>query len=140
MLSSLVDSALDLVSSLITFFAVRQALVPADREHRFGHGKAEALAGLAQAGFIAASGVGLLLAVGRRLLNPHPVQTRRSGWRSARCAIALTIGLVAFQTHVARRTGSIADQRGPRALPHRPREHAGGRDGDVPVGPARASR
>src|SRR5258707_7435209 len=54
MLSSLVDSALDLVSSLITFFAVRQALVPADADHRFGHGKAEALAGVAQAGFITA--------------------------------------------------------------------------------------
>src|SRR5712671_7448780 len=55
MLSSLIDSALDLVSSLITFLAIRQALIPADEEHRFGHGKAEALAGVAQAGFIAAS-------------------------------------------------------------------------------------
>src|SRR5437764_556470 len=63
MLSSLVDSALDFVASLVTFLAVRHALVPADADHRFGHGKAEALAGLAQAGFIAASGGGLLLTV-----------------------------------------------------------------------------
>jgi ferrous-iron efflux pump FieF len=64
MLSSLVDTSLDLVSSLVTFFAVRQALIPADADHRFGHGKAEALAGLVQAGFIAASGCALLFAVG----------------------------------------------------------------------------
>ena len=55
MLSSLVDSSLDFLASLVTFIAVRQALVPPDADHRFGHGKAEALAGLAQAGFIAAS-------------------------------------------------------------------------------------
>ena len=53
MLSSLVDSSLDFIASLVTFLAVRQALTPADADHRFGHGKAEALAGLAQAGFIA---------------------------------------------------------------------------------------
>ena len=45
MLSSLIDSSLDLLSSMITFLAIRQALQPADAEHRFGHGKAEALAG-----------------------------------------------------------------------------------------------
>ncbi|HAJ20148.1 MAG TPA: hypothetical protein DCL95_08825, partial [Rhodospirillaceae bacterium] len=50
MLSSLIDSMLDLVASLITLFAVRQAMVPADSEHRFGHGKAEPLAALAQSG------------------------------------------------------------------------------------------
>ena len=108
MLSSLVDSALDLVSSLITFVAVRTALTPADREHRFGHGKAEALAGLAQAGFIAASGVGLLLTVGQRLLDPHPVHDEEIGLAISAAALVITIGLVAFQTHVVRRTGSIA--------------------------------
>src|SRR5678816_427732 len=70
MLSSLIDSALDLVSSLITFVAIRQALVPADEDHRFGHGKAEALAGVAQAGFIAASSGGLVLTVIDRFLHP----------------------------------------------------------------------
>src|SRR5437763_1436506 len=60
MLSSLIDSALDLVSSLITFVAIRLALTPADADHRFGHGKAEALAGVAQAGFITASAGRLL--------------------------------------------------------------------------------
>ena len=54
MMSSLVDTMLDFIASLVTFFAVRQALTPPDAQHRFGHGKAEALAGLVQAGFIAA--------------------------------------------------------------------------------------
>jgi ferrous-iron efflux pump FieF len=108
MLSSLVDSTLDLFSSLITFFAVRTALTPADREHRFGHGKAEALAGLAQAGFIAASGVGLLLTVGQRLVHPQQVHDEEIGLAVSAVAIAITIALVSFQTYVARRTNSLA--------------------------------
>ena len=74
MLSSLVDSALDLVSSLITFAAIHQAIQPADAEHRFGHGKAEALSGIAQAGFIAASAGGLILTVVDRYLHPRALQ------------------------------------------------------------------
>jgi ferrous-iron efflux pump FieF len=108
MLSSLVDSALDFVASLVTFVAVRQALIPADADHRFGHGKAEALAGLAQAGFIAASGGGLLLTVGDRLLHPHPVQREALGLAVSAFAVVLTSALVMFQNHVVRRSGSLA--------------------------------
>jgi ferrous-iron efflux pump FieF len=108
MLSSLVDSALDFVASLVTFLAVRQALTPADADHRFGHGKAEALAGLTQAGFIAASGGGLLLTVGDRLLHPHQIQQEALGVAISAFAIAVTLCLVAFQNYVVQRTGSIA--------------------------------
>ncbi|CAN5919186.1 cation diffusion facilitator family transporter [soil metagenome] len=108
MLSSLVDTSLDLVSSLVTFFAVRLALVPADTNHRFGHGKAEALAGLVQAGFIAASGAALLLAVGERLINPHQVYDEQVGLMISALAVALTFGLVSFQRYVVKRSGSIA--------------------------------
>lgn len=108
MLSSLVDSSLDFLASLITFLAVRHALVPADADHRFGHGKAEALAGLAQAGFIAASGGGLLLTVGDRLIHPHEVQREMLGVAVSGFAIVLTLALVGFQNHVVRRSGSIA--------------------------------
>ncbi len=108
MLSSLVDSALDFVASLVTFLAVRHALIPADADHRFGHGKAEALAGLAQAGFIAASGGGLLLTVGDRILHPHQVQREEVGLAISALAIVLTLGLVIFQGHVVKRSGSIA--------------------------------
>ncbi len=108
MLSSLVDSALDLVSSMITFVAIRQALVPADDDHRFGHGKAEALAGVAQAGFIAASAGGLMLTVIDRFLHPRPVQQEFTGLVVSGLAIVLTFALMAFQNHVVRVTKSIA--------------------------------
>lgn len=108
MLSSLVDSSLDFLASLVTFLAVRQALTPADADHRFGHGKAEALAGLTQAGFIAASGGGLLLTVGDRLLHPHQIHREAIGIAVSVLAVVLTLGLVAFQNYVVRRTGSIA--------------------------------
>jgi ferrous-iron efflux pump FieF len=108
MLSSLIDSALDLVSSLITFAAIRLALSPADEDHRFGHGKAEALAGVAQAGFIAASAGGLLLTVIDRFLHPKPVQEEHVGALVSALAIVLTFGLMLFQGHVVRRTGSLA--------------------------------
>jgi ferrous-iron efflux pump FieF len=108
MLSSLVDTSLDLVASLVTFFAVRQALLPPDADHRFGHGKAEALAGLVQAGFISASAIALLLAVGERLINPHQVREEQVGLVISALAVALTLALVAFQRHVVRRSGSMA--------------------------------
>jgi ferrous-iron efflux pump FieF len=108
MLSSLIDSALDLVSSLITFLAIRLALTPADADHRFGHGKAEALAGVAQAGFIAASAGGLLLTVADRFLHPKPVQDELVGSLVSAFAVVLTFALMLFQGHVVRRTASLA--------------------------------
>jgi ferrous-iron efflux pump FieF len=108
MLSSLIDSALDLVSSLITFLAIRQALIPADEEHRFGHGKAEALAGVAQAGFIAASAGGLVLTVIDRFLHPRALQEEFAGVVVSGLAVVLTLGLMTFQTYVVRRTRSLA--------------------------------
>jgi ferrous-iron efflux pump FieF len=108
MLSSLIDSALDLVSSVITFVAIRLALTPADEDHRFGHGKAEALAGVAQAGFITASAGGLLLTVVDRFLHPRPVQAELVGALVSALAVVLTLALMLFQNHVVRRTGSLA--------------------------------
>jgi ferrous-iron efflux pump FieF len=108
MLSSLVDSGLDLLSSFITFFAIHQALQPADAEHRFGHGKAEALAGMAQAGFIAASAGGLLLTVFDRVLHPRPVQQENLGMLVSALAVVLTLALMTFQNFVIRRTSSLA--------------------------------
>jgi ferrous-iron efflux pump FieF len=108
MLSSLVDTSLDLVGSVVTFLAVRQALVPADDNHRFGHGKAEGLAGLVQAGFIAASGCALLVAVVERLGDPKQVREEGIGLAVSALAIGLTLCLVAFQNYVVRRSGSLA--------------------------------
>ena len=107
-LSSLVDSLLDVGASLINLFAVRHALMPADKEHRFGHGKLEALAGLAQAAFISGSAFFLLLEVADRIIAPRPIAHSAIGLYVMAAALALTIALVVFQRYVARRTGSLA--------------------------------
>jgi len=108
LLSSLVDSFVDAAASLVNFFAVRQAIVPADREHRFGHGKAEPLAALVQSAFLIGSAILLMFEAVRRLVSPAPVEGAAAGIAVMVFAIAVTLGLVAYQRHVIRHTGSIA--------------------------------
>ena len=108
LLSSLVDSLLDAGASIVNLLAVRHALQPADREHRFGHGKAEPLAGLAQSAFIAGSGIFLLLESADRLINPRPVENGAVGIAVMILAIVLTLGLVLFQRYVVKKTNSVA--------------------------------
>jgi ferrous-iron efflux pump FieF len=108
MLSTLLDSTLDLLASLVTLLSVRHALMPADREHRFGHGKAEALAGLIQSGFIGASALWLLISAGQRLVTPQPVSHEALGISVMLGSIVLTALLVIFQRRVIARTGSMA--------------------------------
>src|SRR6266576_2031781 len=108
LLSSLVDSLLDAAASVVTLVAVRHAMSPADREHRFGHGKAEPLAVLGQSAFITGSAMLLLAEAVRRLLWPVPVENPPAGIGVMIFSIVLTIGLVLFQRYVLRRTGSIA--------------------------------
>lgn len=107
-LSSLIDSLLDLAASIVNFIAIRHAIAPPDREHRFGHGKAEPLAGLAQAAFVAGSAVLLLFEAGSRLLRPDPIEDSTIGIAVMVFSIALTLGLILFQRFVVRRTGSVA--------------------------------
>ena len=107
-LSSLVDSALDAIASAINFVAVRQALAPPDAEHRFGHGKAESIAGLAQAAFVAGSALFLTFEALSRLASPRPVAYGDAGVAVMVLSIVLTFGLVRYQTYVVRRTGSTA--------------------------------
>jgi ferrous-iron efflux pump FieF len=108
LLSSLVDSLVDAAASLLNFLAVRQAIVPADREHRFGHGKAEPLAALAQSAFLVGSAVLLMFEVMRRLVSPAPVEGAAAGIAVMVFSIIVTVGLVTYQRHVVRRTGSLA--------------------------------
>jgi len=107
-LSSLVDSFLDAAASIVTLIAVRYSVEPADREHRFGHGKAEALAGLGQAAFICGSGVLLLIEAFRRFFDPRPVREEEIGIAVMVFSIVVTLALVAFQRYVVRRTQSVA--------------------------------
>jgi ferrous-iron efflux pump FieF len=108
LLASLVDSALDASASLITAIAVRYALKPADEEHRFGHGKSEALAGLAQAVFIAGSAVFLIAHAVSRIVSPRPVEAVPVGIGVMVVSIAATAFLVQYQRRVVKVTGSQA--------------------------------
>jgi ferrous-iron efflux pump FieF len=108
LLSTLLDSLLDAAASLVNLLAVRQALTPADREHRFGHGKAEPLAALGQSTFIAGSALFLLVQAGSRLVAPQPVTNTAVGLAVMAFSIAATLLLVLYQRFVIRRTGSLA--------------------------------
>lgn len=107
-LSTLVNSFLDLLASLLNLIAIREAVVPPDREHRFGHGKAEPIAGLGQAAFIGGSAAFLLFQAGERLLHPRPVEQSNIGLIVVAFSIVLTIALVLFQRWVIRRAESVA--------------------------------
>ncbi len=108
MLGSLADSTLDLAASLVTLFAVRTALTPPDEDHRFGHGKAEALAGLFQAAIMSGSAVFLLLESATRIASPEPVSHSGLVMGISAFAISLSLGLVMFQSYVVRHTRSLA--------------------------------
>ncbi len=108
LLSSLADSLLDLVASLITLFAVKVAVSPADREHRFGHGKSEGIAGLAQALIVTGSAAYVGVEAVTRLLAPSPIMQPGLGLGVMFVSLVLTVGLVVFQGFVVRQTGSLA--------------------------------
>ena len=108
LLSSLMDSVLDLFSSLVTLWAVRHALTPADKEHRFGHGKAEPLSGLAQSAFVAGSAVLLLFEAASRINKDNQVVQGELGIGVMVFTLVVTFILVIFQRFVVSRTGSTA--------------------------------
>ncbi len=107
-MASLLDSIMDSLASLVNLIAIRYAIKPADDEHRFGHGKAEALAAVAQAAFIIGSGLLLLLYSLQRVLQPSAGELQHSGVGIGVMlfAIALTLGLVLLQRHTIRVTNS----------------------------------
>lgn len=107
-LASLVDSLLDVLASGLNMVAIRYAMVPPDDEHRFGHGKAEALAGLAQATFIASSALFLLMFSIERIVHPELIESIDIGVGVLSFSLVLTVVLVLFQRWVVRKTGSVA--------------------------------
>ena len=108
MLASMADSALDLLTSSLNLLAIRQALTPADAEHRFGHGKAEPLAGLAQGAFIAASALFLVIQAVQAILDPQPIDNSVAALAVMVVSVVLTFLLVLYQRHVVAATGSLA--------------------------------
>ena len=107
LLSTLIDSILDALASLVSLLAVRHALTPADREHRFGHGKAEPLAALGQAAFITGSAVFLMIGALDLLFDPRPIHNPGVGIVVMLISIGATAVLVLFQRSVIRRTKSV---------------------------------
>jgi len=108
MLGSLVDSGLDVMVSTVNLAAVHAAVTPADREHRFGHGKAEAIAGLLQGLVISVSAIFLAIQSVRRIITPEPLEQSVIGIGVMIASILFTVGLVTFQRHVIKRSGSLA--------------------------------
>jgi ferrous-iron efflux pump FieF len=108
MLASLADSALDLFTAGLNLFAIHEALAPADKEHRFGHGKAEPLAGLAQGAFITASAMFLVIQAVQRLINPQPIDHGLEALLVMLISIVMAIGLILYERTVIKRTGSLA--------------------------------
>lgn len=108
MLGSLADTALDLLASIITLLGVRYAAQPADAEHRFGHGKAEALAALFQVVLISVSAVGIGWRAVQRFGSNAQTEGFELGVGVSVIAMVATVALLAWQRHVIRRTGSVA--------------------------------
>lgn len=108
--ASLLDSTMDIFASAINYFAVRAAARPADEDHKYGHGKAESLAGLFQAIVIAASGVFLIYESIRRIVSPNPTTSEWVGIITMLIAVLVSIALVVRLRRVARETESPALQ------------------------------
>lgn len=106
--ASLIDSLLDGLASLLNMFAIRQAHRPADAEHRFGHGKIEAIGALAQSIFIFASAGWLLYEAGNRFIHPESLEKAEVGLWIMAFSVVLTLALVLYQKRVFKQTNSIA--------------------------------
>ncbi|WP_159979775.1 MULTISPECIES: cation diffusion facilitator family transporter [unclassified Novosphingobium] len=108
MLGSLADTALDLVASVATLLGVWIAAQPADDGHRFGHGKAEAIAALFQIVLISISALGIAGRAVEQFAAGGRVEAAAEGIGVSVAAIAVTFALIAWQRYVIRRTGSLA--------------------------------
>ena len=106
-LAALTDSLMDVTTSIINLLAIKIALQPADNEHRFGHGKAESLAGLAQAAFISGSAVFLIFNSISALINEQKVVASNIGIAVMIFSVLITILLVSFQSYVVKKTDSM---------------------------------
>ena len=108
LLGAFLDAIMDLSLAVMNFFVIRHAQTPADREHRFGHGKAEALAALAQASFLSLLAAYLIYESALALSDPEPIDESLVGIGIILVSIVLTLGLVFVQKRVAKATQSVA--------------------------------
>lgn len=108
LLSSLMDSSFDAMASLVTMLSIIHAATPADEEHRFGHGKLEALSAMGQGVFIFGSGIFLIFESVRRFITPIKIHEPTVGISVMIFSIVLTAALIAFQVYVIKKTKSVA--------------------------------
>ena len=108
MLGSLADTTLDLIASIATLIGVWIAAQPADENHRFGHGKAEALAAIFQVMLITLSAGGIALRAITKLLEGGDTAAAEEGIAVSVIAILATLALLAWQRHVISKTASLA--------------------------------
>jgi ferrous-iron efflux pump FieF len=108
MLGSLADTGLDVIAALVILLGVRLAAIPADEDHRFGHGKAEALAALFQVGLITFSALFILWAAARRLMEGVGPANAEYGIGVSLVSIGATFCVILYQRSVIRSTGSVA--------------------------------
>ena len=108
LLSSLMDSTFDALASLVTLISITRAALPADANHRFGHGKIEALGALAQAAFIGASSIFLFAESARRFVSPQEIEDPFLGIGVMVFSVLLTAALISYQRSVIRKTGSVS--------------------------------
>jgi ferrous-iron efflux pump FieF len=108
LLSSLMDSSFDAVASLVTMLSIMHAATPADEEHRYGHGKLEALSALGQAAFIFGSALFLIFESIQRFIRPAKLHAPAIGISVMVLSLVLTACLIAFQIYVIRKTKSVA--------------------------------
>lgn len=107
-LATLTDSLMDVTTSIINLLAIKVALQPADDDHRFGHGKAESLAGLAQAAFISGTSVYLMFNGISALVNGAQIKATNVGIAVMIFSVIITCLLVALQVYIVKKTGSMA--------------------------------
>lgn len=107
-LAALTDSLMDVSTSIINLFAIKVALQPADDDHRFGHGKAESLAGLVQAAFISGSSVFLMINGISAVVNQREIGASDIGISVMLFSLLITIALVSYQSYVVKKTNSMA--------------------------------
>ena len=108
MLGSLADTGLDLIASLVTLAGVRIAALPADSDHRFGHGKAEPLVALVQIVLITLSALAIGYNSGLRLISGAATGSAELGIGVSLAAIAATLALIMYQRRIVAQTGSVA--------------------------------
>lgn len=106
--ASLVDSALDLCASGLNLLAIKYSILPKDDDHKYGHGKAESLAGLLQAAFICGSAIFVIMHGISRVVNVSPIEHVSTSIVITIISVVLTIILVSFQTYVVKKTKSNA--------------------------------